>query len=222
MLGVELLLASVAVVSATSVTLPPSSPGTLHVLYTDGWPVARSYDGHGWERTQGGATLDLACAGTCWATIPKDSVYSVTSYEAPAVDALQKASRFLVQATFGPTRATLQSVDATNETGIANWINDQIALPPTLHREYFRRRANPRQFTARPTGGLRAACETGSRWHRFAFNRAAEGKMLQVVSTPSGRAALSIDGELRTEADASALDFDGMIICAVEERFLTP
>ena len=46
--------------------------------------------------------------------------------------------------------------------------------------------------------------------------------MLQVVSTPSGRAALSIDGELRTEADASALDFDGMIICAVEERSLTP
>ena len=42
--------------------------------------------------------------------------------------------------------------------------------------------------------------------------------MLQVVSTPSGRAALSIDGELRTEANAGAFAFDGMIICAVEER----
>ena len=46
--------------------------------------------------------------------------------------------------------------------------------------------------------------------------------MLQVVSTPSGRAALSIDGELRTEANAGAFAFDGMIICAVEERSLTP
>jgi hypothetical protein len=115
MLGVELLLASVAVVSATSVTLPPSSPGTLHVLYTDGWPVARSYDGHGWERTQGGATLDLACntGVACVVTVPASTVYNITLHAAPAVDALQKASRFLVQTTFGPTRATVQSVDAT-------------------------------------------------------------------------------------------------------------
>lgn len=217
---VALLLACAAATSATSVTLPPSSPGTLRVLHTDGWPVARSYDGHGWERTQGGTTLDLACdAGVaCAVTVPASSVYNITLHEAPAVDALQKASRFLVQATFGPTRATLQSVDATTDAGIAKWIDAQIALPPTLHREYFRRRVNPRQFTARPTGGLRAACEAGSRWHRFAFSRAAEGKMLQVVSTPSGGAALSIDGELRTEADAGAVAFDGMIICAVEER----
>ena len=216
---VALLLACAAATSATNVTLPPSSPGTLRVLHADGWPVARSYDGHGWERTQGGTTLDLACdAGVaCAVTVPASSVYNITLHEAPAVDALQKASRFLVQATFGPTRATLQSVDATTDAGIAKWIDAQIALPPTLHREYFRRRVNPRQFTARP-GGLRAACEAGSRWHRFAFSRAAEGKMLQVVSTPSGGAALSIDGELRTEADAGAVAFDGMIICAVEER----
>ena len=217
---VALLLACAAATSATNVTLPPSSPGTLRVLHADGWPVARSYDGHGWERTQGGATLHLACdAGVaCAVTVPASSVYNITLHEAPAVDALQKASRFLVQATFGPTRATLQSLDATTDAGVAKWIDAQIALPPTLHREYYRRRANPRQFTARPTGGLRAACEAGSRWHRFAFSRAAEGKMLQVVSTPSGGAALSIDGELRTEADAGAVAFDGMIICAVEER----
>ena len=223
-----LLLACFAVISATNDTLPidlvvhlpTSSPGTLRVLYTDGRPRARSYDGHVWERTHGGATLDLACdAGLlCTVTIPASSVYHITLDVAPAVDALQKASRFLVQTTFGPTRATLQSVDATTDAGITKWIDDQMALPPTLHREYFRRRANPRQFTARPTGGLRAACAAGSRWHRFAFSRADEGKVLQVVSTPSGRAALSIDGDLRTETDAGALAFDGMVICAVEER----
>ena len=200
--------------------LPSSIPGTLRVLHTDGRPVARSYDGHDWERTQGVALLDLVCAAglACAVKIPASSVYHITHDVAPAVDALQKASRFLAQTTFGPTRATLQSVDATTDAGVTKWIDDQMALPPMLHREYFRRRANPRQFTARPTGGLRAACAAGSRWHRFAFSRAEEGKVLEVVSTPSGGAALSIDGELRTEADARALAFDGMVICAVEER----
>ena len=200
--------------------LPSSIPGTLRVLHTDGRPVARSYDGHDWERTQGVALLDLVCAAglACAVKIPASSVYHITHDVAPAVDALQKASRFLAQTTFGPTRATLQSVDATTDAGVTKWIDDQMALPPTLHREYFRRRANPRQFTARPTGGLRAACAAGSRWHRFAFSRAEEGKVLEVVSTPSGGAVLSIDGEVRTEADADALAFDGMVICAVEER----
>jgi hypothetical protein len=112
---VALLLACVEMMSAMSVTLPPSSPGTLRVLHADGWPVARSYDGHGWERTQGGATLDLACntGVACVVTVPASTVYNITLHAAPAVDALQKASRFLVQTTFGPTRATVQSVDAT-------------------------------------------------------------------------------------------------------------
>ena len=102
---VALLLACAAATSATSVTLPPSSPGTLRVLHTDGWPVARSYDGHGWERTQGGATLDLACdaAGVaCAVTVPASSVYNITLHEAPAVDALQKASAFSYKPRSGP------------------------------------------------------------------------------------------------------------------------
>ena len=180
--------------------------GELHILHIDAKPTARSYDGHDWEWTQeSGAALGLECdAGTCVVTnIPANSVHTVTLHTAPEVAAPEKASRFLVQATFGPTRATLQSFDAS-DAGITSWIGRQMALPPTLHREYYRRRANPRQATALPTGGLRAACEAGSRWHRMAFSRADEGKTLQVGSTASGgdalRLELRIDGELRTAA----------------------
>ena len=38
---------------------------------------------------------------------------ALTPRQRQQLDALQKASRFLVQTTFGPTRATVQSVDAT-------------------------------------------------------------------------------------------------------------
>ena len=186
-----------------AIVLPNSTAGSVRVLHVDSKPVARSYDGLDWERTQGGATLGIDCSGgACQARISTGSAYTITSHEVPienTLTPLHKASRFLTQATFGPTRATLQSVDATTGAGVTQWIHHQMALPPTLHREYFRRRANPRLFMARPIGSIRSACTAGSRWHRFAFSRNDEGKTLQVVAKEGSGAALYIDGELRTE-----------------------
>ena len=201
--------------ASTIVQLPESTSGSVRVLHVDSKPVARSYDGLDWERTQGGATLDIDCSGgACQADISTDSVYNITSHPGPDYTSLQKASRFLVQGTFGPTRATLDSVDATTGAGFTKWIEDQMALPPTLHREYYRRRANPRLFTARNAGGVRAPCEAGSRWHLFSFNRADEGKKLRV-----NNAVFHIEGEhVRTENAGDDLALDNMTICVVEER----
>ena len=65
-------------VGSMSIDLPASVNGTLHVLLLGPKPVARSYDGHAWERTRGDATLDLRCEGTtCMATIAETAVYKV-------------------------------------------------------------------------------------------------------------------------------------------------
>jgi uncharacterized protein (DUF1800 family) len=43
----------------------------------------------------------------------------------------QDASRFLTQATFGPTQATISALTAQ---GYNSWINEQMAMPASLHR----------------------------------------------------------------------------------------
>ena len=58
-------------------------------------------------------------------------------------------SRFLLQATFGPTQAAVNALGASlsgasRETAFEDWIAAQMALPAQLHRAYYRQRANPR------------------------------------------------------------------------------
>lgn len=88
---------------------------------------------------------------------------------------------FLTQATFGPTRETLSSVDATSTASVRAWIDAQRALPPSLHRVYYRRRANPRLLAPLATGGVRGSCSAGSRWHRFSLTKVDEGELLEVL-----------------------------------------
>ena len=47
-----------------------------------------------------------------------------------------QASRFLAQASFGPTMASIDEVAAG---GVQAWLNSQFAKPPTLHRAYVDR-----------------------------------------------------------------------------------
>lgn len=209
-------LASLA--SAFEISLPASTTGQVRILSlaTDQptpKPVARSYDGNIWERTQGGATLDLQCsqAGSCVATIPDGTTYDLDAHDAPPTTADQLASRFLVQASFGPTPTSIQEVDASSTAGLQSWISTQIALPASYHRIYYRERVNPRAFASYPTGALRATCEAGSRWHRFAFTRgdcgtlADPGGELAVAAAATADALeLRIAGLVRTEVLATS------------------
>ena len=216
------ILLSVAAAANVDVALPASASGTLHVLLLGSKPVARSYDGHAWERTQGGATMDLRCeqGASCVATIAEGTPYKIESHDGPSRSAAEQASRFLVQATFGPTRASMEEVDATTTEGVQSWISAQMELPPSLHRVYYRERANPRAFTKTPTGGLRSVCEAGSRWHSFAFTRSDEGKQMAVSSATHGGFALRVGGLLRTEVPASTNLAVGAtyLLCKVQER----
>jgi hypothetical protein len=59
-----------------------------------------------------------------------------------SVDTQSEAARFLEQATFGPTRESVAELGEELWTSIPNWIQGQMdpnAVPPTYHREVFRR-----------------------------------------------------------------------------------
>ena len=88
----EMLYILLSVAAAANVALPASASGTLHVLLLGSKPVARSYDGHAWERTQGGATMDLRCEGaSCVATIAEGAPYKIESHDGPSRRAAEQA-----------------------------------------------------------------------------------------------------------------------------------
>ena len=109
---------------------------------------------------------------------------------------------FLLQATYGPTSAEIASLTgssaAATTANIEQYVETQMGLAMTSHREYYRKRTNPRLPAALSTGGVRTPCSSGSRWHRFAFTSADVG--LTVVATANGaNFDLTVSGVLRTE-----------------------
>ena len=118
-------------------------------------PVARSYDGHPWEKSAGDFATTLLygqefgeyTAGS-QITLPPldgDEKYYLTSYSYSLSDE-NAVARLLETATFGTTSDDLRAWDrgaVTNETA-AQWIAEQMNKPITSHREFFRRRVNPR------------------------------------------------------------------------------
>ena len=165
--------------------LPASTSGvliTLSFVIHNGAarPVARTYDGHGWEAldaspfppaaavhptTYAIGTYDpttsidqfdacapagshcevlipvgAGCVGYCYYRLDR---YSTTT---PADATQRAASRFLLQATFGPTRAMLAGSLGSDMSApsVRAWIATQISLPVTTLRAYMRRATNPR------------------------------------------------------------------------------
>jgi len=120
------------------------------------FPIARSYGGNIWETIQEsrhevrGDNVIMVIAG---------GSFEIVSYKMgePATNE-EKAARFLMESTFGPKKAEISSLATAlgrSSSALQSWINAQIALPATLHRAYFRHRANPRLVeSVFPTGGL--------------------------------------------------------------------
>jgi hypothetical protein len=197
-------LAVAAVLEPTSTwRLPLSAAGEILVLQVqsaDFVPqLGRSYEGRAWESAPGAPPgLFSCCELWCAVQLPplltsgdKYSLWKVPTAQTanlPKRGSRASISRMLGQATFGATRAEIDALESDgnqDESGIfKQWIRDQIALPPSLHRAYYRRRANPRIFKGlvMPQGSSRAACAPGSRWSRYAFSESDRGK--EFVLTP--------------------------------------
>ena len=132
---------------------------------------------------------------------------TTTTPYAPAPADERADAHFLMQATFGPTRSSMSEIDGT---AYDQWILDQMALPASLHRTYYRQRAAPQTSSQESS---RAKCSVGSRWRSTALSPADVGKN---ISVQGGR--LLVAGRLRTELSSSStwasMTYQGYI-CAV-------
>ena len=127
------------------------------------------------------------------------------------------AARFLGQATFGPTRSEI--ADALSHTP-ADWISRQMEQTATLHRAWFRSRANLRVLTPTPLGNVWHPCKAGSRWTRYALQEldqraevriepvGSDGSLALFLQAPGGRAypgSEEVLTELLNGSDAHAV-----------------
>eukprot|EP01050_Picozoa_sp_SAG11_P024400 SAG11_NODE_5179_length_1638_cov_2.081871_1_plen_217_part_00 len=125
-------------------------------------PAARSYDGRDWEGVAplaeqlpfecggSGCSVDLAAAAPSDGILG-NGIFQMRTFGAAPLPSNKTAAQFLMQATFGPTRATVANLTTQleqqpTEEAIQDWIQAQMALAPSLHREYYRRRVNLRCF----------------------------------------------------------------------------
>eukprot|EP00931_Biecheleriopsis_adriatica_P057277 TRINITY_DN3397_c0_g1_i3.p1 TRINITY_DN3397_c0_g1~~TRINITY_DN3397_c0_g1_i3.p1 ORF type:complete len:2330 (-),score=299.84 TRINITY_DN3397_c0_g1_i3:580-7488(-) len=131
---------------------------------------------------------------------------------------------FLIQATFGPT---FKSLHELKNVSYEAWIKEQIALPVSAHRSYYRERVNPHLFRSTRVGVTRSSCELGSRWQAFAFSLKDLGKYITVRDRQVFVSEVANErGLLRTEIDprgsgnGNAVGWDIELfarICLVEE-----
>ena len=87
-------------------------------------------------------------------------------------------------------------------------------MRPTLHRAWFRQRANPRASFLNDLGRPRGGCEPGARWSRVAIRADDVALTFEVRNSTqldgTQFVAVYVDGILRSEAELSALRPWGM------------
>jgi uncharacterized protein (DUF1800 family)/uncharacterized protein (DUF1501 family) len=183
-------------------------------------PVARSYDAADWEISAGPFTQSLTspiCSGSVctFVDLPipdsADETYVLTSYHHNGFGTEAEAARFLEQATFGPTRATIDSLVASGQDKYMTWVKDQIeTVPMSSHREYYRRRVNPRFEYPFVHGapGPKTACDRLSHWRTFALSerdglRSTQSKKTKYldIKQKNGRYVWYVEGMPRTTTD---------------------
>jgi hypothetical protein len=152
------------------------------------------------------------------------------------------ANRFLLQATFGASKAALNSFVTKYGANYDTWFTDQVNLPPTFGRTYYRERANARAPLVFPIrllgkeyvpGTITQICDLDTRWNRYVFDQRDLTKNL-VVEKGTNKFLLKIDGQLRGEVDSflgqpfpgsniTAVTFPAtMRICTIREGINTP
>ena len=212
-------------VKSGSVTLRTATNGDVCVLKsTSGAIVGRSYDGNNWEATpSSSAKFSCPPGGDCSVELPAEEKFFLEKYtpsESSITSAKEKdIARFLIQATFGPKQS---DIDNFGQRSFLKWIFDQIAEEPSLHRAYFRTRANPRSPMRAWPGRPKGPCEPMSRWHRFTFTEDDIGKVVTATEVGGGLVLLSIDGIDRTMYPTVAWNALGVSplveICSVIEK----
>ena len=207
-------------VESRKISINPSATGEVCVLRStaDAF-IGRSYDGSAWEQSTT-AQVAFTChsGNACTVTLPSTGTFYLETFKGEKVSAVIAAersiSRFLMQGTFGPTRA---DIAAFGSKRFKTWVREQIAMTPSIHREYFRKRASPKTVLAGYAGKPKGACEHSSRWHRYTFTEKDIGKTIVVSPPAAGRVTLSVDATVRTSINAGQAPPNNLKICSVIE-----
>ena len=176
-------------------------------------PVARSYDGNDWETVSGPYKVQINCANSeCAIFVPDSSSdnfrFQLTSYDTRSrnFSSQDLASRFLEQATFGPTLKTIASLSGSVtkrelSSNIEQWVKNQINDQPiSSHREFYRKRSNTIVRSTNSIGSPPHPCSKGSRWQSYSFNKRDLGSVITLTkSIPHDTFLLAIDDNTRTE-----------------------
>jgi hypothetical protein len=116
------------------------------------------------------------------------------------------AARFLIQATFGPDAASMASVQAD---GYSDWIDDQIALPPTLHLPNVEAGRN----VTNPGGSTYPGTLTFNTWWRHSIT-APDQLRQRMAFALSQIFVVSESGVLDDRANALSSFYDTLLINA--------
>ena len=121
----------------------------LHRPSGDLIPLARSYNAEDWESAPGPLACPSEDVGPTSVLLhqlkdPEDS-YVILSKDGSMEDR-SSIAKFLEMTTFGPKKSEIESLEADWSTSGINkraaYIREQMDLPATSHREYWRRRTN--------------------------------------------------------------------------------
>lgn len=188
----------------TQVTLEKTPLGEIGLctleLNHDGLsiPVSRSYDGHDWERAGGGVAAglkDWACDDLVCSLVLPPANYTLTSKGVADSTRDAEIARFLESTSFGVTQDDLKSWMYDSFTG---YIQDQMKLPATSHRAFFRKRTNPIWSFHHPEfASTMSPCAPGSTWRPRALSLLDYRKPV-AIRRVGDRWEIKIDDQVRT------------------------
>jgi len=197
-------------------------------------PIGRSYSNRTWDRVRGKFTTETSFVchdndSKCTIDLNQleakagGGAYQLTTFYDPFQCTTKDViARFLEQATFGPTTASINYMytqlgednkkDALKHSLVlAQWIQDQqnVAVTPIMsHRAVYRRHLNARFEEAGPVGRVSLPCEKGARFRRFTFSEKDVDKTLTLVTTiNNGIQSWQVDGTTRTAFGVSPLQY---------------
>merc|ERR1711871_905768 len=131
-------------VAAGEYQLPPSALNSLVLLgklHSSGSEeaIARSYSTHEWEAVKAISVKVICYTAGCTVLVPGSEAgqFTVTTHVVTRKSTDQEAARMLMQATYGPTKASIQAL-SKGQSGLQakhakDWIVDQMGLTATSH-----------------------------------------------------------------------------------------
>ena len=141
-------------------------------------PYARSYSANDWEPSPGpkaapASGIECNDSAACTVELPPltSGSYVIMTKPTRAHSNREKIARFLEATTFGTKMEEINALDTGNfgATERAAAVRAQIDLPKSSHREYFRRRANPKWDATTVNARSDHPCDPNSRWRNYAY-----------------------------------------------------